>query len=110
VFPWVYVAAQAAVPEVEAVRDGRQAMDDEQQRQQAEQRWEEFALRKLQEEFHQFLHECQACQRDIAPHWQVCAHCGARLATHCPGCGNPLPPAGAQVCARCGVALPPLRP
>jgi hypothetical protein len=32
------------------------------------------------------------------------------LATHCPGCGNPLPPVGAQSCPRCGVALPPVRP
>jgi predicted amidophosphoribosyltransferase len=39
----------------------------------------------------------------------VCAHCGTRLATHCPGCGNPLPPAGAHACPRCGLALPQVR-
>jgi predicted amidophosphoribosyltransferase len=32
------------------------------------------------------------------------------LATHCPGCGNPLPPLGAHACPRCGVALPPVQP
>ena len=42
-------------------------MDDEQHRQQAEQRREESALLKLQEEFHQFLHECQACQTRHRP-------------------------------------------
>jgi predicted amidophosphoribosyltransferase len=85
-------------------------MDNEQQRQQAEQRQVESAVLKLQEEFHQFLHECHECQGELAPHWQVCAHCGTRLATHCPGCGNPLPPIGAPACPRCGVALPPVRP
>ena len=82
-------------------------MEDEHQRQQAEQRRVKSVVLKLQEEFHQFLHECQ---REIAPHWQVCAHCGVRLATHCPGCGNPLPPAGAHACPRCGLALPEVRP
>jgi predicted amidophosphoribosyltransferase len=85
-------------------------MDDEQQRQQSEQHREESSLLKLQEEFHQFSHECQECQREIEPHWQVCAHCGVRLATHCPGCGNPLPPVGAHACPRCGLALPQVRP
>ena len=85
-------------------------MDNEQQRQQSAQRQVESSVRKRQEEFHQFLHECQECQREIAPHWQVCTHCGERLATHCPGCGNPLPPVGAQVCPRCGVTLPQVRP
>ena len=23
------------------------------------------------------------CRRELEPHWQFCAHCGARLATHC---------------------------
>jgi predicted amidophosphoribosyltransferase len=62
-------------------------MDDEQQRHQSEQCLVESSLLKLQEAFHQFVHECHECQREIALHWQVCAHCGARLATHCPGCG-----------------------
>jgi hypothetical protein len=29
-----------------------------------------------------------------------------RLATQCPGCGNPLPPAGALSCPSCGLAIP----
>jgi hypothetical protein len=85
-------------------------MDDEQQRHQSAQRLVESSLLKLQEAFHQFVHECHECQREIALHWQVCAHCGARLATHCPGCGPPLPPVGAQACPRGGVALPPVQP
>jgi sugar/nucleoside kinase (ribokinase family) len=28
------------------------------------------------------------------------------LATHCPGCGNPLPPPGVHACPRCGLAGP----
>ncbi len=68
-------------------------MDDEKHRQQSEQSRLESALLKLHEEFHQLIQECHECQREIEPHWQVCAHCGVRLATHCPGCGNPLPPA-----------------
>ncbi len=81
-------------------------MDNEQQRQQTEQSQVESALLKLREEFQQFIQECHDCQREIEPHWQFCAHCGTRLATHCPGCGNPLPPAGAHACPRCGLALP----
>jgi predicted amidophosphoribosyltransferase len=83
-------------------------MDHEQQQQQCEESRLDSSVLKLQEAFHQFLQECQECQREIAPHWQVCAHCGTRLATHCPGCGNPLPPSGAHACPRCGVALPPV--
>ena len=91
--------------------DGQEArrkdsMDDEQQPQQAEQSRVESTLLKLQNEFHQLLQECFDCRREIAPHWQFCAHCGIRLATHCPGCGNPLPPAGAAACPRCGLSLP----
>ena len=81
-------------------------MNDEQQRQHTEQNQVESRLLKLHEEFQQFIQECHDCQREIAPHWQFCAHCGTRLATHCPGCGNPLPPAGAHACPRCGLALP----
>ena len=81
-------------------------MDNAQQRQQTEQSQVESALLKLREEFHQFMQECRDCQREIEPHWQFCAHCGIRLATHCPGCGNALPPAGAHACPRCGLALP----
>ena len=81
-------------------------MDNEQPQQPCEESRLESAVLKLHEAFHQFIHECQECQRELAPHWQVCAHCGVRLATHCPGCGNPLPPAGAHACPRCGVAVP----
>ena len=81
-------------------------MNDEQQRQHTEQNQVESRLLKLHEEFQQFIQECHDCQREIEPHWQFCAHCGIRLATHCPGCGNPLPPAGAHACPRCGLALP----
>ena len=91
--------------------DGQEArrkdsIDDEQPPQQAEQSRVESTLLKLQNEFHQLLQECFDCRREIAPHWQFCAHCGIRLATHCPGCGNPLPPAGAAACPRCGLSLP----
>ena len=92
------------------MRDKRDTMDEEQHQQQSEESRGESALLKLQEEFHQFLQECHDCRREIASHWQFCAHCGTRLATHCPGCGNPLPPPGAHACPRCGVALPPVQP
>ena len=80
-------------------------MDNKKQQQSEERRLETFVL-KRQEEFHQFLQECRDCRREIEAHWQFCAHCGIRLATHCPGCGNPLPPAGAAACPRCGLSLP----
>ncbi len=83
-------------------------MDDEQQRQQSEQSRVESSLLKLHEELHQLIQECLECRREIASHWQFCAHCGVRLATHCPGCGNPLPPAGAPACPHCGLAIPQL--
>lgn len=62
-------------------------------------------LRQL-EAWHELLRECQECQREVDLHWQFCAHCGTRLATKCPGCGNPLPPAGARSCPSCGLAIP----
>ena len=92
------------------LREGRATMDDEQHQPESEESRGESALLKLQEEFHHFIHECLDCRREIASHWQFCAHCGTRLATHCPGCGNPLPPPGAHACPRCGVALPPVQP
>ena len=85
-------------------------MDEEQHQPPSEERREESTLLKLQEEFHQFMQECRDCRSEIEGHWQFCAHCGIRLATHCPGCGNPLPPLGAHACPRCGVALPPVQP
>ena len=85
-------------------------MDDEKHQQQSEESRVESSLLKLHEEFHQFNQECLDCRREIEAHWQFCAHCGTRLATHCPGCGNPLPPPGAQACPRCGLALPQVQP
>ena len=90
--------------------DGGSTMDDAPHQLQAEEQREEATLLKLREAFHQCMHECRACRREIAGHWQCCAHCGIRLATHCPGCGNPLPPLGAQACPRCGVAVPHVEP
>lgn len=56
--------------------------------------------------FHTLQIECETCKTEIDLHWQFCAHCGVRLATRCPGCGNPLPPAGAPSCPNCGLAIP----
>ncbi|MGE3540662.1 MAG: zinc ribbon domain-containing protein [Candidatus Tectimicrobiota bacterium] len=66
----------------------------------------EATLRQQHEAFHVLMQECLECRKDIEPHWQFCAHCGIRLATSCPGCGNPLPPAGAQTCPSCALPLP----
>jgi predicted amidophosphoribosyltransferase len=85
-------------------------MDDKTQRQQREQGQSEATFLKLRAEFQQLVQECSDCRREIEPHWQFCAHCGTRLATHCPGCGNPLPPAGAHACPRCGLTLPQAQP
>ncbi len=49
--------------------------------------------------------ECAHCRREVQPDWQFCAHCDARLATACPNCGVPLPPAGATHCGHCGMIL-----
>lgn len=64
---------------------------------------------KQHEAFHRLMHECGECQKEVEQHWQYCAHCGIRLATSCPGCGKPLPPAGARSCPSCGLAIPQLR-
>ena len=90
--------------------NGRDTMDAEPQQPSSEESREEAALLKLQEEFRHLVHECGDCRREIESHWQFCAHCGTRLATHCPGCGNPLPPPGAHACPRCGLALPQVAP
>jgi hypothetical protein len=66
-------------------------MDSEQQQPQSEERRGESTLLKLHEEFHQFMQECRDCRREIEGHWQFCAHCGIRLATHCPGCATRCP-------------------
>lgn len=60
------------------------------------------------EAFHQFMQECGDCQKEVAIDWHFCAHCGTRLEIPCPGCGVPLPPAGAKACASCGLAIPQL--
>jgi predicted amidophosphoribosyltransferase len=66
----------------------------------------EMVLLQRRAELHDLHQECGVCREEIEPDWQFCAHCGVRLATHCPGCGNPLPPAGAQNCPSCGLAIP----
>jgi rRNA maturation endonuclease Nob1 len=66
---------------------------------------EEIML-KRRDELHQLVLECQTCQEEVEPNWQFCAHCGVRLATRCPGCGNPLPPVGARACPSCGLEIP----
>jgi predicted amidophosphoribosyltransferase len=73
---------------------------------QSSQSGEESSLLKQLETFRHFVDECRTCQKEIVSHWQFCAHCGVRLATQCPGCGNPLPPAGAHTCPHCGFAMP----
>ena len=49
--------------------------------------------------------ECTRCAAELRPEWQFCAHCDARLATECPACGVPLPPAGATHCGHCGLVF-----
>ena len=58
------------------------------------------------EQFSRFMRECKECQREVAPNWQFCAHCGARRSTACPRCDQPLPPAGAPSCPNCGLPIP----
>ena len=48
---------------------------------------------------------CSECRTLFEPDWQVCAHCSTRLATHCPRCSVPLPPAGSLRCGHCGLLL-----
>ena len=66
----------------------------------------ELRLAEMLQSFRRFMRECQSCQREAPPYWQFCAHCGTRLATQCPGCGNPLPPSGARYCPHCGLEIP----
>jgi hypothetical protein len=66
----------------------------------------EVILLKRRDELHLLAHECDICREEVEPHWQFCAHCGVRLATKCPGCGQPLPPAGATACPHCGLEIP----
>lgn len=71
---------------------------------------EEIIVLNQRAAFHQLMRECYECQQEVDAHWQFCAHCGTRLATRCPGCGNPLPPAGANACFHCGLKIPQIRP
>lgn len=66
----------------------------------------EVIILKRRDELHQLAQECDACRQEVEPNWQFCAHCGVRLATQCPGCGQPLPPAGATACPNCGLVIP----
>jgi len=79
---------------------------NERQNRPASQRDKTLAPLHQHQLYRDFVRECQACQQEVEPDWQACAHCGARLATECPGCGKPLPPAGAQLCPSCGLAIP----
>jgi len=63
---------------------------------------------RRREAFEALMAECLACQSAVPPHWQFCAHCGVRLAAKCPGCGEPLPPKGANFCPHCGIRIPAL--
>ena len=71
-----------------------------------EEKRQELPIVERLESFRNLVSECRACQKDVEPHWQYCAHCGVRQATQCPGCGNPLPPAGAASCPHCGLRIP----
>jgi hypothetical protein len=76
-------------------------MDEEQPQPLSEESREEAALLKLQEEFRHFVHECRECRSELEAHWQFCAHCGIRLATHLPRLRQPVTPAR-------GACLPPV--
>ena len=67
---------------------------------------DEARYRHALEVFRQFVRECDACQTDVPQDWQFCAHCGQRLSTSCPRCGNPLPPSGGRFCPHCGLEIP----
>lgn len=67
---------------------------------------QEIILLHRREEWQRLVLECATCQEEVEPHWQFCVHCGVRLATQCPGCGAPLPPAGAHHCPSCGLDMP----
>ena len=73
----------------------------------ASQRDETFAPLQQHQSYQDFVRECQSCQQEIEPDWQACAHCGARLATKCPACDEPLPPVGTPSCPSCGLSIPP---
>ncbi len=69
---------------------------------------EEMAERVLRrfESFRRFVVICGECQAEMSADWHYCTDCGARLATECPSCHQPLPPHGARFCPHCGLAIP----
>jgi hypothetical protein len=67
---------------------------------------EALALERWLTDSEYLTHECRECRQELVSHWQLCISCDIRLATHCPGCGNPLAPAGAYACPCCGFAMP----
>ena len=73
---------------------------------QADGQMHDVLLLKQRQQFQEFMLECAACQEEVDPHWQYCAYCATRMTTACPGCGQPLPPAGAPSCLNCGLAIP----
>ena len=66
------------------------------------------AILRRRAAFELLMAECHACQSTVAAHWQFCSHCGIRLSTECPGCGEPLPPLGSKFCPHCGLQIPKL--
>jgi len=69
---------------------------------------EELAQRVLRrfESFRRFVVVCAECQAEMSADWHYCTDCGARLATECPACQQPLPPYGARFCPHCGLLIP----
>jgi predicted amidophosphoribosyltransferase len=58
------------------------------------------------ETFRKLIVACNECQSEMSVNWQYCTNCGTRLSTECPGCHQPLPPAGAKFCPHCGMSIP----
>jgi predicted amidophosphoribosyltransferase len=63
-------------------------------------------LAKRFESLKRFVVVCSECQAEMSADWNFCTDCGARLATECPSCHQPLPPYGARFCPHCGYAMP----
>ncbi|MGQ4810668.1 hypothetical protein NKDENANG_04174 [Candidatus Entotheonellaceae bacterium PAL068K] len=82
--------------------------DDKQQ--QSSQAEDDSSLLTQHEAFHHFMRKYSVCQQEVKPDWQARAHCGTRLDTSCPDCGNALPLAGANACPSCGLTIPLVSP
>ena len=69
---------------------------------------QDAAQRVLQrfQSFRRFIVVCAECQSEAVVDWHYCTNCGSRLATECPGCGQPLPPYGGRFCPHCGLQIP----